>query len=583
MDKQQNLTKITLKLFWQQIKKHKLSFFIALLSIPISIVTLNTLMPLFLSNSIGNISNKNNFNFNLLLAIISGTVGVILNFIGFKALTLQEASVRSRISNHNFEKIINKDMSFFINQKLGALTSRFIDFGNSHVQIQDLIIMQTLGLILGLSSTIIILFFKNWQIALLFVIFIILMTIEILWSLRKRKIWRQQRRDLRAKIYGQIADNFTNSLLVKTFAQEKTEIKKIKKLNQKHKKAFIKDIGFVSSEGSFRVALMFLVQVGLVYYSSVLVQQGLMTTATIIFILIYTQKLSKHIFILSRLINGFTQAFMIAEPMTKILIEPKQIIDIPSAKKLKINQAEINFSQVNYQYPDNNITAIKDFNLAIKAGQKVGVVGHSGAGKSTLVHLLLRFFDPDSGAIKIDNQNIAQITQESLHKSIAFVPQDSMLFHRSIKDNVRYGKPKATEAEIIKACKQANAWEFIKDLPDGLDTMVGERGVKLSGGQRQRVAIARAILKNSPILILDEATSALDSQSEKLIQASFENLMKDRTSIVIAHRLSTIAKLDRIIVLDKGKIVEDGTHEELLERNGIYAKLWQHQSGGFIE
>jgi len=224
-----------------------------------------------------------------------------------------------------------------------------------------------------------------------------------------------------------------------------------------------------------------------------------------------------------------------------------------------------------------------DFNLQIKAGQRVGVVGRSGSGKTSLTRILLRFSDVDHGEVLIDNQDITKVSQESLHKSIAYVPQESSLFHRSIRDNIAYGKPNATEAEIIKSAKEANAWEFIAKLPEGLDTMVGERGVKLSGGQRQRIAIARAILKNSPILVLDEATSALDSESEKLIQDSLDNLMKNRTSLVIAHRLSTIAKLDRIIVLDQGQIVEDGTHDQLINQKGIYAKLWQHQSGGFIE
>jgi ATP-binding cassette subfamily B protein len=196
---------------------------------------------------------------------------------------------------------------------------------------------------------------------------------------------------------------------------------------------------------------------------------------------------------------------------------------------------------------------------------------------------LLRFADVTGGSILIDGQDIREVTQESLRAAIAYVPQEAYLFHRSLRENIAYGKPGATDAEIWEAIRQANAGEFTRKLPDGLDTIVGERGVKLSGGQRQRIAIARAILKDAPILILDEATSALDSESEKLIQDALEKLMKNRTSIVIAHRLSTIAKLDRIIVLDHGKIVEDGTHSELLKNNGIYAKLWSHQSGGFIE
>jgi ATP-binding cassette subfamily B protein len=238
---------------------------------------------------------------------------------------------------------------------------------------------------------------------------------------------------------------------------------------------------------------------------------------------------------------------------------------------------------VTFAHDGSKENLFDNFSLHVKPGERIGLVGHSGSGKTTLSRLLLRFSDIKSGEILIDDQNIAEVTQESLRRSIAYVPQEPMLFHRSLRENIAYGKINASDEDILKAARQANAIEFIEKLPEGLDTMVGERGVKLSGGQRQRIAIARAILKDAPILLLDEATSALDSESEKLIQDALEKLMKGRTSIVIAHRLSTIAKLDRIIVLDNGTISEQGSHAHLLEQKGTYSKLWSHQSGGFIE
>jgi ATP-binding cassette subfamily B protein len=225
----------------------------------------------------------------------------------------------------------------------------------------------------------------------------------------------------------------------------------------------------------------------------------------------------------------------------------------------------------------------RDFNLTVRSGEKIGLVGHSGSGKTTFTKLLLRFVDVDSGAVRIDGQDIRTVRQSDLHDHIAYVPQEPLLFHRSLRENIAYGKPNATDEEIHRAARDARAAEFIETLPKGYETTVGERGVKLSGGQRQRIAIARAVLKDAPILILDEATAALDSESELLIQEALWKLMKGRTAIVIAHRLSTIQKMDRIIVMEEGRIVEEGTHKQLLRRKGTYAKLWAHQSGGFLE
>jgi ATP-binding cassette subfamily B protein len=250
---------------------------------------------------------------------------------------------------------------------------------------------------------------------------------------------------------------------------------------------------------------------------------------------------------------------------------------------ININKGAIEFNDVSFKYDDSN-SLFKNFNIVIARGQKVGLVGPSGGGKSTITKLLLRLMDIQKGQISIDGQDISQIRQDELREHIAYVPQEPILFHRSLKENIAYGNPSASDEDIIKASKSSHADEFIKDLKDGYDTLVGERGVKLSGGQRQRIAIARAMLKTkSPILLLDEATSALDSENEKLIQDGLWRLMQNRTVIVIAHRLSTIQHMDRILVIDKGSVIEDGRHQELiLKKDGVYAKLWQRQSGGFI-
>lgn len=280
----------------------------------------------------------------------------------------------------------------------------------------------------------------------------------------------------------------------------------------------------------------------------------------------------------------------------KTLSKPHTVVDKPNARDLLITQGEINFSHVDFNYgrsgnktndTDAKQKLLDDFNLEIKAGEKIGLVGRSGAGKSTLVNLLLRFYDVDGGAILIDNQNISDVTQESLRQQIGMVTQDTSLLHRTVRENIAYGRPDATDEQIISAAKQAHAWEFIQHLSDakgnvGLDTQVGERGVKLSGGQRQRIAIARVMLKNAPILLLDEATSALDSEVEYAITDSLNDMMAGKTVIAIAHRLSTIASMDRLVVMDRGQIVEQGSHAQLLAKGGVYAKLWARQSGGFL-
>ena len=268
------------------------------------------------------------------------------------------------------------------------------------------------------------------------------------------------------------------------------------------------------------------------------------------------------------------------------LSKPHTILDKPNALPLKVSQGEIKFEHVDFSYEAGK-PLLNGFNLTIRPGEKVGLIGRSGAGKSTIVNLLLRFYEPQSGTISIDGQNVDSVTQESLRAQIGLVTQDTSLLHRSVRDNIVYGRPDATDAEMISAAERAEAADFIPNLSDakgrrGYDAHVGERGVKLSGGQRQRIAIARVMLKDAPILLLDEATSALDSEVEAAIQESLDKMMDGKTVIAIAHRLSTIAAMDRLIVLDKGRIIEEGSHTELLEKQGLYAKLWAHQSGGFL-
>lgn len=577
--------KHTIKLYWEQVRKYKTSFFTMLICIPLGALLIDTLLPYFFSQAIGGLIEKNSIviQTSLLIAAAVGLGGALVNVIGFQAMTRHEAKVRTDLSNATFERLISKDLQFFVNEKVGALTSRFIDFVRAEVALQDLLIIRTLGFILSVGTGLAILATQSWIIALVVLGLIAALVMQVKWSIKKRAPWRHERKTLAGEVNGSVADAVTNNLVVKTFAGERSEIATVTEKNKRFEMLFIKDIGFISLEGSARVALMVITQIVAITISAYLVFHGQMEVAAAIFALTYLQRIASQIFTLGDMLNGYDQALLEASPMSEILMKETSVNDKPDAKQLTAQTPTIELRGVVYKYNDDGDNVLDTIDLSIPAGQKVGLVGHSGAGKTTITHLLLRFADVTNGGIFIGSQDIRDVTQESLRQAIAYVPQEPMLFHRSLRDNIAYGKPEATDAEIRKAAKQANALDFINKLPQGLDTMVGERGVKLSGGQRQRIAIARAILKDAPILILDEATSALDSESEKLIQDALQKLMKNRTSIVIAHRLSTIAKLDRIVVLENGKIIEDGTHSKLLKQRGTYANLWSHQSGGFIE
>lgn len=396
--------------------------------------------------------------------------------------------------------------------------------------------------------------------------------------------------DARALMSGRITDAYANISTVKLFSHSRRELSYAKDAMQQfmgtvhHQMRWVTVLETVNHLNSV-ILIGGTAVIGLYLWSDNLVTAGALAVAVA----------------MALRLNGLTHWIMwqtaslfenlgTVQDGMRTLATPQAIQDKENAQELCVTAGEIQFKQVDFNYTAENGEQSKlldHFNLHIKAGEKIGLVGHSGAGKSTLVNLLLRFYDVNQGQILVDGQAIDSVTQESLRSQIGMVTQDTSLLHRTIRENIAYGRPDATDEEIIEAAKKACAWDFIQHLSDnqgnsGLDTQVGERGVKLSGGQRQRIAIARVMLKNAPILLLDEATSALDSEVEQAITESLSHMMNHKTVIAIAHRLSTIAELDRLIVLDQGRIVEQGSHEELLKLNGVYARLWQRQSGGFL-
>lgn len=387
------------------------------------------------------------------------------------------------------------------------------------------------------------------------------------------------------KLSGELSDSITNILAVKTHGQELYERSLFDTANSEVVRADSRRMRSSITRGSVASTIIVVIMTILVFFVTLGNAYLNIQPGVLVMMFTYTYSMTMQFNRLNQVFSQINRAFGDAREMTTILDEPLLVADKDDAPDLKVSNGSIDFNDITFHYNDARTgdNVFNDFSLHIPPGQRIGLVGRSGSGKTTLTKLLLRLVDIQQGSVMIDGQNVADVAQASLRKHIAYVPQEPLLFHRTIRENIAYGRPDATEEDIVRAAAQAHALEFIEKLPRGFDTVTGERGVKLSGGQRQRIAIARAILTGAPLLVLDEATSALDSESERLIQDALSNLMADKTAIVIAHRLSTVANLDRIVVLSEGQIVEDGTHADLIAQEGEYAHLWNRQTGAFFE
>ncbi|MEM7369610.1 MAG: ABC transporter ATP-binding protein [Bacteroidota bacterium] len=409
-------------------------------------------------------------------------------------------------------------------------------------------------------------------------IFLVLNTILV----RKKAVLSEASSNAYTNLKGQLVDIITNIRVVHQFARLRKEKERALKFISDHQEKSIKSWryseGILLANNLLQTGLL----AGILLTAIWLKSQGKLSLGDVVMVTNLTWGILESLLFIGNSLNGMMENYGEVKEGLDIILHPHEIVDAEKATSLETKGGSVQFDNVKFSYGGRR-EVFESFSLDIPAGQKVGLVGESGAGKSTFTQLLLRMYDVEDGAISIDGHDISTVYQDSLRSAISFVPQSSMLFHRSLKENILYGDPDASDEAIHLAAKQAGAYEFIMELPDGFDTPVGERGVKLSGGQAQRISIARAMLKaQSPILILDEATSSLDSESEQIVQQALNHLIQNRTVIAIAHRLSTLLAMDRIIVLDKGKIVEDGTHVELLQQGGIYARLWSLQAGGFL-
>ena len=502
--------------------------------------------------------------------------------IQYFCVVFVEVNVMTDLYKSSFDYLLGHSYNFFVSQFAGSLTHRVSKFTKSYEVLFDATINSFIPTLLFVLGAVSILFIRNHTLGIILAIWTICFITFQIYVSHVRQPSRVARSEADSRVTGNLADAISNQATVVLFSGARHESARfgetIALWSAATKRTWMTDGWIWFGIGFF----MIIAQTALLYFGIVLWKQGLFTVGDFVLVQAYLLTTFGKLEALNRELRRTNDAYSDAGEMVEILNTLHEIDDAPNAKPLKVEQGAIAFRNVEFHFHEDR-EIFRNFDLHIRGGEKVALVGPSGAGKSTITKLILRLFDVAGGSIEIDGQNISKATQESLRNAISFVPQEPILFHRTLMENIRYGRREASDEEVIDAAKKAHCHEFISVLPDGYDTYVGERGVKLSGGERQRVAIARAILKNAPILILDEATSSLDSGSEILIQDALAKLMQGKTVIVVAHRLSTIMKMDRILVLRDGAIVEEGTHAELLEQKGLYAELWGHQAGGFLQ
>lgn len=586
------INNLTIKLFLEHVMRYKRYAVPLLVMVLVANLAMNYLQPYIQAIILQKIS-QGNYNpydlwgsFSRELIVYAAAVvgsGVVAWRVNIWLVWTLEMHVLRDIAQRVFDHLVHLDANFHANRFGGSLVSQTNKLIGSYIRFADATIFNLYSLLISMVATVAILGPRAPMYAIVLLVLSVVYLFGTVYFSKPVRDANRLQAEQESRQTGQLADSVTNIMAVKSFAAEDHEsgrywneatktkdATRLSMLTTTYRETFSSIITSAIGISALVIAVF-----GTRYYGA--------DIATLFLIVSYTGIIGMRLWEFQNVLRQYNRALGDASDMVKILqIEPS-ILDPKNPEPAAITQGEIAFDNVTFTHPGKKRPLFEGLNLRIQPGEKIGLVGHSGSGKTSFTSLLLRFVDIQKGSITIDGQDIRHIMQQDLRRHITYVPQEPLLFHRSLSENIAYSRPDASRSDIENIAKMAHAHEFISELPEGYETLVGERGVKLSGGQRQRVAIARAMLKQAPILVLDEATSALDSESEVLIQDALWKLMEGKTTIVIAHRLSTIQKMDRIIVMDKGRITEQGDHHTLLRKNGEYAKLWAHQSGGFID